>query len=142
MFCEQLENNSSFTVPIIFKCARVRPLLKIPSLDRNNLKNYGPVSNLPYLSKILEKVVDRRLEQHLSQNALHKTSPICVQKIPLYGDSIAQSAKRHITVSWPRLCHCSGNARPFGGLRYHRPWDIAATFGKPVWSVRQMSIVD
>jgi len=39
------------------------------------------VSNLPYLSKILEKVIDRRLEQHLSQNALHEPLQSAYRKL-------------------------------------------------------------
>ena len=38
-------------VPQCFKRALVRPLLKKPSLDKEILKNYRPVSNLPYLSE-------------------------------------------------------------------------------------------
>jgi len=66
--------NSSLTeskVPISFKKAIVRPLLKKTSLDKEVLKNYRPVSNLPYLSKILERVVAKRLEQHLNAHHLH-----------------------------------------------------------------------
>ena len=37
----------------------------------NKLENYCPVSNLPFLSKILEKLVAKRLETHLSSNRLH-----------------------------------------------------------------------
>jgi len=59
-------------VPHTFKSARIRPLLKKPGLDQNLLKNYRPVSNLPFISKILEKVVDMRLEQHLTTNNLHE----------------------------------------------------------------------
>ena len=40
-----------------YKHSLVTPLLKKVSLGRNVLKNYRPVSNLPFLSKILEKVV-------------------------------------------------------------------------------------
>ena len=35
----------------------VQPLLKKPSLDQNVLKNYSLISDLPFLSKILEKIV-------------------------------------------------------------------------------------
>ena len=48
------------------KTAPVRPLLNKVSLDNNNVKNYGPVSNLPFASKLLEKVVAARLVEHLS----------------------------------------------------------------------------
>ena len=35
------------------------------------MKNYRPVSNLPFLLKILEKLVAKRLETHLSSHRLH-----------------------------------------------------------------------
>ena len=43
------------SVPVCFKCAWIRPLLKKSVLDPEILKNYRPVSNLPLVSKILEK---------------------------------------------------------------------------------------
>jgi hypothetical protein len=46
-------------LPASFKQAIVRPLLKKPNLDKEKLKNYRPVSNLPFISKILEKVVNK-----------------------------------------------------------------------------------
>ena len=59
-------------VLLSFKGARIRPLLKKPGLDQNLLNNYRPVSSLLFISKILEKVVDMRLEQHLTTNNLHE----------------------------------------------------------------------
>ena len=41
--------------PSSLKAAMIRPGLKKPSLDSDELKNYRPISNLTYLSKILEK---------------------------------------------------------------------------------------
>ena len=38
----------------------------------NDLKNFRPVSNLPFLSKILEKVVLAQLESHLCRNNLRE----------------------------------------------------------------------
>ena len=58
-------------VPACFKRAVVRPLLKRPGLDKEVLNNYRPVSNLPYVSKLLEKVVEHRLKDHLDINNLH-----------------------------------------------------------------------
>ena len=63
-----------------FKCARIRPLLKKPGLDHDTLKHYRPVSNLPFISKILEKVVDSRLERHLVTNSLHEVSQSAYRK--------------------------------------------------------------
>ncbi|CAC5422780.1 unnamed protein product [Mytilus coruscus] len=63
---------SESLVPSSFEQAIVRPLLKKPSLDREVFKNYRPVSNLPFLSKVLEKVVSSRLEHHIESNNLHE----------------------------------------------------------------------
>ena len=59
-------------VPKEFKHAKIRPLLKKSGLDIDTLKNNRPVSNLPFISKELEKVVDARLERHLCTNNLHE----------------------------------------------------------------------
>ena len=47
------------------------PLMKKPNLDEEVLKNYRPVSNLPFISKVLGKVVVTRLGSHLSIPKLH-----------------------------------------------------------------------
>jgi len=39
----------------------VRLLLKKAELDASQLKSYRPVSNLPFLSELLERVVQKRL---------------------------------------------------------------------------------
>ena len=61
---------STGIVPPQFKQAIVTPLLKKPGLDTNDMKNFRPVSNLSFLSKILEKVVLIQLKRHLSCNNL------------------------------------------------------------------------
>ena len=68
----QIINSSltSGTVPDQFKIAVVKPLLKSPTLDKNDLKNYRPISNLSFLSKVLEKAVLRQLHDHLQTNNL------------------------------------------------------------------------
>ena len=58
------------TFPQNFKEAHVRPLLKKKSLPKNELKNYRPVSNLSFISKILEKMVANRLQAHIKNNHL------------------------------------------------------------------------
>lgn len=61
---------ASGKVPDRFRRAIVSPLLKKPGLDPNNLKHFRPVSNLPFVSKILERVVLKQLLKHLSDNGL------------------------------------------------------------------------
>ena len=46
------------------------PILKKQGLDDNDLRNYRPVSNLPFLSNILERVVLLQLQSHLCANSL------------------------------------------------------------------------
>ena len=57
-------------VPSGLKKAIVKPLLKKPSLDPNLLKHFRPVSNLSFVSKLLEKLVLKQLQQHLDVNDL------------------------------------------------------------------------
>ncbi len=52
--------------PDILKIARVIPLYK--SGDRNDITNYRPISLLPVLSKIFEKLIHSRLTSFLDKN--------------------------------------------------------------------------
>ena len=54
--------------PAHFKSALVSLLLKKPTLNRDDMKNYRPVSNLSFLSKFLEKVVTSRLNSHINSS--------------------------------------------------------------------------
>jgi len=59
--------------PAAFKLAVIRPLLKRSGLDPNQPKGYRTVSNLPFLSKLLERVVQvvqTRLPAFLDSNNL------------------------------------------------------------------------
>jgi hypothetical protein len=58
------------TVPESLKQALVIPLIKKANLDPDILKNYRPVSNLSYLSKLIERVVAVRLNSHFVLNKL------------------------------------------------------------------------
>ncbi len=48
------------------------PLLKKPTLDPENLKNFCPVSNLSFISKVIEKVVYSQITDHLTVHNLHE----------------------------------------------------------------------
>ena len=47
------------------------PLLKKAGLDVDTRKNYRPVNNLVFFSKITERVVKKRINCHMSLNGLH-----------------------------------------------------------------------
>ena len=59
----------------------IRPLLKKPTLDKNELKNYRPVSNLSFISKILEKVVASRLLYHMESNSVSNNLQSAYKKL-------------------------------------------------------------
>lgn len=57
-------------VPQSLKRALVTPIPKKQNMDANLLANYRPVSNLPYVGKVIEKVVSAQLTKYLSANNL------------------------------------------------------------------------
>ena len=60
----------SGVVPAGFKTAAVIPTLKKPGLDPDDPNNYRPISNLPFLSKILERAVASQLQHHMAHHEL------------------------------------------------------------------------
>ena len=60
--------NSSFstgTFPSIYKVGLVTPLLKKPGLDKSDMKNFRPITNLSTISKILERLVLAQLKSQI-----------------------------------------------------------------------------
>ena len=52
------------------KTANVTPLLKKAGLDRKSLKKYQPVSNLCYISKLIEKAVAKQIKEHIDHEGI------------------------------------------------------------------------
>jgi len=65
------ESLSNGEVPAVFKQALITPVLKKASLDPNDPLSYRPVSNLPFFSKVLERIVNDQVSKHLNSNNLH-----------------------------------------------------------------------
>jgi len=59
----------SGVIPAELKMAEVTPILKKTALDHLNM-GYRPISNLTFLSKVLERVVASHLQTHLDANGL------------------------------------------------------------------------
>jgi len=57
-------------VPQSFKSAYTTPLLKKAGIDNTDMKNYRPISNLTVISKLSERVILRRLLEHLNVDDL------------------------------------------------------------------------
>jgi hypothetical protein len=51
---------------LLVKHGFITPFLKKPTLDKEVLSNYRPVTNLLFVSKILERIVSKQLYIHLS----------------------------------------------------------------------------
>ena len=60
-------------MPSSMKNAVLSPLLKKPSLDFEIFSNFRPVSNLKFLSKVIEKVAAMRLTNYLCDNDLNES---------------------------------------------------------------------
>ena len=46
-------------------------MIKKSSLDLNNFANYRPVSNVPFLSKVIERIVVSQIDCYLMDNELY-----------------------------------------------------------------------
>jgi len=67
--------NMSFeqgVMPADLKEALIIPLLKKLGFDPEILKNFRPISNLPFLSKLIERVSVKRLLDHMDLHHLHE----------------------------------------------------------------------
>ena len=93
------------TFPSLFKRAVVTPLLKKPSLDKESLSNYRPISNLSFLSKLTERVVKDRITDHLASNSMFNSFQSAYTKfhstettlLALHDDLINAMDKQKVT---------------------------------------------
>ena len=56
--------------PVSFRAAVITPILKKSTLDPAKVSSYRPISNLCYLSKLLERVVKNQLMDYVERNRL------------------------------------------------------------------------
>jgi len=56
--------------PASQKTAIITPVLKKSSLDPYDMNSYRPISNLSFVSKLLERCVNNQLNEHLNANGL------------------------------------------------------------------------
>ena len=60
------------------------PLLKKLNLDSEQFRNYRPIVNLQFLSKLIEKVVLKQLLTHMKSNNSGMSRSVCLQEKPLH----------------------------------------------------------
>ena len=85
----------SGSFPDVLKVSHITPLLKKPSLSKDDMKNYRPVSNLNFISKIIEKIISNRIWSHLDKNNLSNPNQSAYN--PLYSTETAL-LKIHIDI--------------------------------------------
>jgi len=93
------------TFPSDFKHALVRPLLKKHALPKDDLSSYRPISNLAFLSKILERALHKRLSTHLSsfssispfQSAYRKFHSVETTLLKIQNDLLLSLDKKKVS---------------------------------------------
>jgi hypothetical protein len=78
-------------VPSDFKSAIVRPILKKKGLDCEQQSNYRPISLLPFLSKILEKVIAIPPVSHLEKSGFRQGHSTETAVASITNDTLASN---------------------------------------------------
>ena len=68
--CPNKQSDSDPIPTWLLKESVISPLLKKSTLDKGQLSNYHPISNLSLICKIIECIVKSRLTDHLTSNKL------------------------------------------------------------------------
>ena len=98
--------------PDELKIASVTPIYKTG--DENDFGNYRPISVLPYFSKMLERIMYKRLYNHLSQNHIlypkqfgfqksHSTEHAIIQLIDQINSSFEKNNFRELWSKWKQF---------------------------------------
>ena len=125
---------------MVWKRAVVKPLLKKPGLECI-FKNYRPVSNLPAISKLIEKAAIKQIQDHSDRNnttpahqSAYKVNHSCETALLfLHNEILSSFEKQEITnlcainlsVAFDRVDH--------GIMMSH--------YGKHIWIVRKYPIL-
>lgn len=96
---------STGVFPSNLKKAVVIPLLKKPGLELI-YKNYRPVSNLPFISKLIEKAVSNQILSHVSESALSQVFQSAYKKfhstetalLKVQSDILMGMDENHVTI--------------------------------------------
>ena len=140
-YTDRQKSRTRFFCQIYQKHAIFTPLLKKSGLDPNELKNFRPVSNLPFVSKILAKVVQKQLLTHLSDKKTKNyrlCACVCVvfvfhiclpkpeeESMPLalpWSLSISLSGGTWVTETRSRSCWMLEVERSTPCIACHHPW--------------------
>ena len=62
---------STSIFPSNLKHAEIKPQIKDNSQNSNDLKQFRPLSRIPYMSKVIEKVMHQQLDEYIMNHCLH-----------------------------------------------------------------------
>jgi len=79
--------------------------------EHRDIEEIQPVSNLPFVSKILEKAVDARIEHHLVSDYLHELLQSAYRKLHSTETGLLP-VNNDILESGSRYCFSACHARP------------------------------
>ena len=81
--------NNSLSGGIFLECVKTAKIIKfLKSGDSNSTVNYRPISMLPFLLKIFEKLMCARLDAYLKSNNILCTNQFGFRKISNSSDGI------------------------------------------------------
>jgi len=107
--------------------AIVRPRLKKPHLDAIDLSSYRPISNLSFVSKIFERIIDSRFTEHADLSNLLSPYQSAYRKFHSTAWTETVLVKVHNDIDhyghWSRRYWSSRHARLNISIRHRRPSD-------------------
>ena len=102
--------------------ALVTPHLKKPALDPDTASSYRPISNLSFVSKLVERLVAKRFTSHVNLHALFPAQQSAYRPFhSVYRDSGTQRPQRPGPCSRRLPCLSAGTARSQCSVRYGGP---------------------
>ena len=76
-----------------WKHATITPIIKKAGLDPSIPSSYRPVSNLTFLSKVLERVVHKQMTRYLVPNNLLPKIPVSIQKVTFHRNHAHEGSR-------------------------------------------------
>ena len=109
--------------PECFKTAKIIPIFK--SRNSNSTANYyRPISILPFLSKMIEKLMWARLDSYLKSNKILCTNRFGFRKNSNTSDAIIEFLDYVYSSLDKKSEHYCCISRFLKGIRYSYSWDI------------------
>ena len=120
----------------LWKLSTIVPLQKKVG-SNTSLTNYRPVNNLPFLSKIVEKVILEQLQSHIDEHQL-LTSRLCAYRPGYSTESVILKITNDVLRSMDLQCVTPLVAiDPVCSIRYHGSQYHDISTKKKIWHYKQ-----